>query len=230
MDPSVTRLKGSLMQAKRIGINLGSKLNQAKAAFDFQEQRKIALMNTIKAYTRDVMKNHPGLVLDLTDFDRAIKQLETVKKPISLVDSVPKRRTPISDKPLFSYALTLPKEISAEIKLDLKEVELTFKADCYRSAVILCGRILETSLHRKYYELTGKDILETSPGIGAGKLIAKLKEKNQHFDPGVTEQIHLINQMRISSVHKKQEVFIPTKTQSYAIILFTLDILKKLFK
>ena len=58
----------------------------------------------------------------------------------------------------------------------------------------------------------------------------KLSEKGMRFDPGVTQQIHLINQVRISSVHKKQDTFYPTSNQSQAMILFTIDTLQKLFQ
>ena len=44
------------------------------------------------------------------------------------------------------------------------------------------------------------------------------------------EEIHLINQIRVNSVHKKQQPFVPSKAQTHAIILFTLDTLEKLFK
>jgi hypothetical protein len=62
-----------------------------------------------------------------------------------------------------------------------------------------------------------------------GKLIAKLTEKNVNLDPGITQQIHLINQVRVFSVHKKQTAFNPTKNQSHAMILYTLDIVNRLF-
>ncbi len=123
----------------------------------------------------------------------------------------------------------LPTSIKDEIQLDIKEAQKCFDNQCYRSALILCGRILETALHRKYYELTKKDLLETSPNLGAGKLIAKLKELSVKFDPGVTEQIHLINNIRINSVHKKQTTFLPSRQQTQAIMLFCVDTLKKLF-
>ena len=134
------------------------------------------------------------------------------------------------NKRLPSFTLpSLPSEIHAEVFAAAKELEQCFEQGLFRSAIILSGRILETCLHRKYYDLTGKDILETSPGIGLGNLIAKLRDINYSFPPGVSEQIHLINQVRIYSVHKKQEVFIPTREQTHAIMLFTLDVVKKLF-
>ena len=124
----------------------------------------------------------------------------------------------------------LPSEIREEIHIDLDEAQKCMNSECYRSAVILCGRVLETALHRKYFDATGNDLLEKAPGIGLGNLIAKLSEKGVTLDPGLSNQIHLINQLRIYSVHKKQETFTPSKTQAEAIILYTLDVLEKLFR
>lgn len=123
----------------------------------------------------------------------------------------------------------LPADIKDEAEADIKEMRRCYAAECYRSAVVLCGRLIETALHRKYYDATGNDILEKSPGIGLGNLIAKLNEKGIQLDPGVAQQVHLINQVRIFSVHKKQRAFYPSKAQANAIILFTLDTLEKLF-
>jgi len=103
-------------------------------------------------------------------------------------------------------------------------------AQCYRSAIILCGRIMETALHRKYYDATGQDLLEKAPGTGLGNLIAKLADKGIKLDPGLPNQIHLINQVRVFSVHKKKDLFTPTKTQTEAIVLYTMDILERIFK
>jgi hypothetical protein len=72
-------------------------------------------------------------------------------------------------------------------------------------------------------------LLEKSPGIGLGKIVAKLSEKDITFDPGLMQQVHLINNVRISSVHVKQEPFNPSKAQTEAMILYTLDILEKIF-
>ncbi len=123
----------------------------------------------------------------------------------------------------------LPAVIKLEVLTDLAEAKKCFDHGCYRSCTILCGRVLETCLHRKYYELTRRDILETSPGIGLGKLIAKLKELNVGFDPGITEQIHLINKIRIGSVHKKQITFSPSRSQAHAMLLYSVDVINKLF-
>ncbi len=129
----------------------------------------------------------------------------------------------------FQLKLNLPPEIRDDIRADIIEINKCFDASCYRSVAILCGRLLEIALHRKYYEATGIDLLEKSPGIGLGKIIAKLSEKQVELDPGLSQQIHLINQVRVFSVHVKQNAFSPNRNQAHAMVLYTLDILEKLF-
>lgn len=124
----------------------------------------------------------------------------------------------------------LPSDIKEDVAADLQEIQKCLNSACFRSAVILCGRVMETALHRKYYEATGNDLLEKAPGTGLGTLIAKLSEHGVKLDPGLPNQIHLINQIRVFSVHTKKETFSPSKTQTEAIVLYTLDILDKLFK
>jgi hypothetical protein len=123
----------------------------------------------------------------------------------------------------------LPEEISDNIKADVDELQKCFASACYRSAIILCGRVLETALHRKYFEVTGNDALEKEPGIGLGKLVARMSEKSMKLDPALPQQIQFINQARIFSVHTKQEAFSPSKNQAQATILYTIDVLGKLF-
>ena len=125
-------------------------------------------------------------------------------------------------------AMTLPNEIKSEILLDFKEAVNSFNAKNFRATIMLCARILETVLFRKYYDLTGKDLLETAPGYGLGKLVAELRKLNQ-VDPAIMQQIHLINQIRIYSVHKKKDPFMPTEEQTKAVLLYTFDLIKKLY-
>jgi hypothetical protein len=123
----------------------------------------------------------------------------------------------------------VPAEIKEEIDADVAEIDRCMKVGAYRSSVILCGRIMETALHRKYYEVTQNDLLEKSPGIGLGNLIKKMAEKGIAIDPALGNQIHLINQVRVHSVHKKQQAFNPSQQQAQAIYLYTMDVVGKLW-
>jgi len=165
------------------------------------------------------------------------EQLITTQKILQEEKPAPVEKTPgekgrveaARGKIVFPDYTNLPSDVAEDINADLQELERCFSMGSYRSSVILCGRLLEVALHRKYYDATGFDILEKNPGIGLGNLIAKLKQKEVELDPAITQQIHLINQTRIFSVHKKREAFRPSKTQAHAIILYTLDILGNLF-
>ncbi|MFH1064721.1 MAG: hypothetical protein V1729_06565 [Candidatus Woesearchaeota archaeon] len=123
----------------------------------------------------------------------------------------------------------LPEEIEENIQADVEELKNCYGAKCYRSSIILCGRIIETALHRKYFEVTGNDALEKEPGIGLGKLIARMSEKGIRLDPALPQQIQFINQVRIFSVHTKQQAFNPSDNQAQATVLYTMDVLGKLF-
>lgn len=156
---------------------------------------------------------------------RTIKKIEELEKELSTIR--------IIEKPKQSFTIpklkNIPLAVRDELTADYKELRACFESGLFRSSIIFCGRILEVALHRRYYELTKKDILETQPGIGLGKLVAKLYEKKALFDPGINEQIHLINKVRIQSVHKKQTLFIASREQTYATILYTIDIVNRLF-
>lgn len=209
---------------------------------DFKSQQHNALVKSIFANINLLEKHshrlakHPldeiwfkGHPLDEIWFQiNALKKTKDPHKMLKAIDSIAGVLAGLPQK----AAVKLPNINSAvkdELNADIGEMHRCFNAGCYRSAIIICGRILETALHRKYFEATGNDLLEKAPGIGLGSLVAKLSSKNIEIDPALGNQIHLINQVRIHSVHKKQKSFIPTKTQTRAIMLYTTDILNKLF-
>lgn len=147
--------------------------------------------------------------------------LKTFQKQLSLIN--------FDENTIFTKPDKIPLAIRDNINADFEEMEKCFKNGLYRSAIILCARILEVCLHRKYYDVTGHDVLEKSPGIGLGNLIGKMKDQGIDMDPAIAQQIHLLNQTRIYSVHKKEKAFIPNKNQAHAIILYTVEIVKGLF-
>ncbi len=225
-DP-VEDLKLALIGVLNHNVSLSSL--SAKKVHDYKEQRA--------DYYRTLIKNNIAKLKEMTkSMDEEIKQKITQMEILymrgdakAILGVVAEISIPKVNRPVKQTNLSLPFEIRDEILYDLAEAERCYNADALRSSMILCGRILETALHRKYYDITGKDLLETSPGIGLGNILAKLKESNIEIDPAVSQQIHLINNVRIFSVHKKSVAFQPSKEQAQATMLFTIDILKKLF-
>ncbi len=192
---------------------------------DYREKRaeyyKKTIENSLKELKESDLSNEEKKAVSGLYAKYAEKDIEGMIQSLSTLSA--KKTAPKITMP------RMPFEIRDEVMADYSEMQKCFEMGAYRSAVILCGRILETCLHRKYFDVTGRDILETQPGIGIGNLIAKLVEKNVAFEPGLTQQIHLINNVRIHSVHKKSEAFLPTKDQCQAIMLFTVDAIRKMF-
>ena len=173
-----------------------------------------------------------GILLKMNELKKAFegKNLVEMRKVTDeLATMAADLRYPVEKTALSFKIGNIPMEIAAEMNSDLNELERCFKAGCYKASVILCGRLLEAALHRVYYEKTENDLLEKAPGIGLGNLIAKMKEQGIALDPAISQQIHLINQVRIYSVHQKKEAFKPSEQQAHAVILYTVDVIKKLF-
>ncbi len=246
-NAKLAKLREAIDIAKRNQVE-GKQVDAEKSMYDYKERKlsyyKSALETAIKeVYLSGLqLSNHANMADAATiEFLSLLKRLQLNKESVDalllvlqqLEQQVSKLRITKPMQKRDEILLTSPKlppEIKDDLMADLQEVEKCFNSGCYRSAVILCGRILEIGLHRKYYDITGRDVLETQPGIGLGTLIAKLSEKNVQLDPGLTQQIHLINQVRVYSVHKKQSTFAPTKEQTHAMVLFTVDVMNKLFR
>jgi len=236
LEQDIKRAKDSDIKTMSKSIDYNSALNNeiCKKVSD-----KEKMLKGLYAELDDLSgaKNIPSIIdgmkrLDssLTGYDCSRPKLSNAKLLIILqeLDSLlPKAR--IRKQALDIKSLAIPDTIRTEIEIDFRELMKCFETGCYRAAVIICGRMLEVALHRKYFDVTGNDILETNPGIGLGKLIARLKENEVFFDPGLMDQIHMINKVRIHSVHRKQEVYEPSEEQTMAMMLYTKDIIKRLF-
>ena len=239
-------LQNAIEQVIKHKVDVTKISDPAKSIYNYQEKQKSYVLNSFKSSLK-LVKSSAAELQKLAVGDEHNKEivdeifelmgklqtteLEQLSMTVMRIQELSgELRLPLQEsQQTFSMPKSIPSDIQPEIKADIQELNKCFSNDCLRSSIILCGRILETALHRKYYEITKNDLLEKSPGIGLGNLLAKLKEHNVVLDPGLMNQIHLINQVRIFSVHTKKEVFYPSKQQTYATILYTMDILERLF-
>ncbi len=229
----VYALREAIEKIQKKDIPFDSKLNYS----NFQSaERKYIIESYNRAYSRlkelsESLDIPPkiSLLLDELEDEDLDKNMAVISQIELLIKDTDVNVGKSTDGDVKFSVSKFPSQVRGEIKADILELDKCFKAECYRSCVILCGRIIEIALHAKYHKETGFDILEKNPGIGLGKLIAKLEEKGIKLDPGLTQQIHLVNNVRVFSVHKKQRTFNPTKRQTEAIILYTTDIVGKMF-
>ncbi len=241
--PSLAKLRDSIKALQKQGIDISKDIDRDKLVYDYkakQDTYYIERFNSALKAVKDsslklnsLIAANPENHKPVTDILQLMPDLDSNGLPslLKVITAMEKLASQfdIPQKYSFSLRSNIPALIKPDLDADIQELQRCFHNQCYRSAVILCGRIIETALHWKYFDSTGFDLLEKSPGMGLGSLIAKLREKNIELDPAVQQQIHLVNQVRVFSVHKKQEAFLPSEDQTQAIILYTTDILNKLF-
>lgn len=226
----------TILLSKTTQQKLGRKKEYSKAKLQYIDTRISNLVLKIQKQAHelsiDASSNNTdtGKVFEILNIIKVRDNIEkSIDRMIKIASDIPDSENNNNIISSINIPKDLPIDIRSEVLADINEVEKSFNSGCYRASTILCGRIIEVALHRKYYEKVGIDLLEKNPGIGLGKLIAKMSEKNIKLDPGLTQQIHLINQVRVYSVHKKSESFYPSKSQAHAMILYTMDVLNKLF-
>ena len=247
---SIIALEASLTNAANQKIDLSSYTSSARiTVLDYKKQRARSYLDNLRTSMTLTKKAVSALeeyqkqnllreedIIFLRDSLASFEEKLRMNSPKEAADMLSKIKETLSKSSVsrfeeIDFVLPrLPAEIASEVTEDLRELERCYTAGCYRSSIILCGRVLETTLHRRYYEHTNNDLLETSPGTGLGKIIAKMSEANIPVPVGLNEQIHLINNVRIMSVHKKKLPFSPSKEQTQAIILFTMHAVKSLFR
>ncbi|MDD5650878.1 MAG: hypothetical protein PHF86_10765, partial [Candidatus Nanoarchaeia archaeon] len=181
LKKSIERLQESL--SKFDDKNLKS-TDLRKSFFNFQERKQSYLqdsinssMNVIKTSLVDlneILKTRPTEKLKVQELINNIDSLYTkkefskLKEPLNYLHEIVSSINVPQKELTFKKPKNIPEEIKSEIFADIQEIEKCFKFGCYRSSVIVCGRLLETALHRKYFELTNNDLLEKAPGIGLG--------------------------------------------------------------
>ncbi|MBR9698861.1 DUF4145 domain-containing protein [Candidatus Woesearchaeota archaeon] len=236
-------IKGILQELQHfIGKISDNELEENKDSLtDFSSKKKAYYVSLYNAKVADFLMQlrnvqnaeNSKVVIEMMPLAEELAQEKNRERITDLLASlIDFERKLVYKKEEKGLSFKIPKvsaEIYDEMRLDVKELEKCFNTGCFRAAIILCGRLLETALHRKYFEATDQDLLEKAPGIGLGNLIAKMKDKGIPLEPALSQQIHLINQVRIYSVHTKKQSFNPTKEQTHAIILYTLEAIRKLF-
>lgn len=217
-------LSNTITELKHLLENITQEAYEAEQPtriLDYNNTKQKALKLKIQGLTQQLLKDTQHT--EGAELAQKLHETDNITEKIQLLDKLAGLSI------TMQHAVRVPNDIKDEIEADMHEIHQCINHQCYRSAVILCGRILETALHRKYYEISGVDLLEKAPGTGLGNLVGKLNDKNVDVDPGLMNQIHLINQVRIHSVHKKQQPFRPSAQQTQAILLYTKDVIEKLF-
>lgn len=107
----------------------------------------------------------------------------------------------------------------------LDEIRICFDEGCFIAAIGLCGKILEVCLK----EILLRNGQQFDFNAGVGSLIKMIRERvpNEYLDPTLMNVANIINTSRITAVHAKERIPIPSRDQAIMVIFATRDVVTR---
>src|SRR5262249_45997124 len=93
------------------------------------------------------------------------------------------------------------------------------------AAIALCGKILEVCLK----EILLRHNIQFDLKAGLGTLIKLIRERvpTEYLDPTLTNIANIINESRITAVHAKERIPIPSRDQTVMVIFATREVVRR---
>ena len=107
----------------------------------------------------------------------------------------------------------------------LDEIRICFDVGCFIAAIGLCGKILEVCLK----EILLRHNVQCDPNSMVGTLIKIIRERvpNEYLDPTLMNVVNIINTSRITAVHAKERIPVPSRDQTIMVIFATRDVVRR---
>lgn len=107
----------------------------------------------------------------------------------------------------------------------LDEIRICFDVECFIAAIGLCGKILEVCLK----EVLLRHDVRCDPNAMVGTLIKSIRERvpSEYMDPTLLNVVNIINASRITAVHAKERIPIPSRDQAIMVIFATRDVVRR---
>jgi hypothetical protein len=107
----------------------------------------------------------------------------------------------------------------------IDEIRICFDDGCFIAAIGLCGKILEVCLK----EVLLRHNLQFDPNAMVGTLIKSIRERvpGEYLDPTLMNVVNIINTSRITAVHAKERIPIPSRDQAIMVIFATRDVVRR---
>jgi len=138
---------------------------------------------------------------------------------------------PAGERPPSSFALDtsgVPPEIREEMLADIQELEVCAEHGANRSALFLCGRILELALGRKFWEETQVDPVVREWTLG--KLITECEARGILKGlPKLFSLAKIIKDCRNPSVHVTARVYRPTPGEVGGLSQVAASVVQRLY-
>jgi hypothetical protein len=107
----------------------------------------------------------------------------------------------------------------------LDEIRICFDEGCFIAAIGLCGKILEVCLK----EVLLRNNVQCDPNAMVGTLIKSIRERvpDEYMDQTLMNVVNIINTSRITAVHAKERIPIPSRDQAIMVIFATRDVVRR---
>lgn len=107
----------------------------------------------------------------------------------------------------------------------IDEIRICFDEGCFIAAIGLCGKILEVCLK----EILMRHNINPDPNAMVGKLIKSIRERvpGEYMDPTLMNVVNIINTSRITAVHAKERIPVPSRDQAIMVIFATRDVVRR---
>jgi hypothetical protein len=107
----------------------------------------------------------------------------------------------------------------------LNEIRVCFDEGCFIAAIGLCGKIIEVCLK----EVLLRHNIQCDPNAMVGTLIKTIREQvpAEYMDPTLANVVNIINTSRITAVHAKERIPVPSRDQAIMVIFATRDVVRR---
>lgn len=107
----------------------------------------------------------------------------------------------------------------------IDEIRICFDDGCFIATIGLCGKILEVCLK----EVLLRHNIKCDPNAMLGTIIKSIRERvpGEYFDPTLLNLVNIINTSRITAVHAKERIPIPSRDQAVMVIFATRDVVRR---
>lgn len=107
----------------------------------------------------------------------------------------------------------------------LEEIRICFDNECYIAAIALCGKVLEVCLK----EILHRNKVHVDPNAMVGTLIKTITRRvpGEYVDPALNNVVNIINKSRITAVHAKEKIPVPSRDQAIMVVFATRDVVSR---
>jgi hypothetical protein len=107
----------------------------------------------------------------------------------------------------------------------LKEIRVCFDDGCFIATIGLCGKVLEVCLK----EVLLRHNIPYDPNAMVGTLIRTIRDRipDEYLDPTLSNVVNIINASRITAVHARERIPVPSRDQAIMVIFATREVVRR---